>query len=68
MYAEGHKREKRQNCRSTCSMRCAISRGQISARSLGSEFSAAYLKLKTNEWNNYCRHLTQWERRHTLDC
>ena len=23
-----------------------------------------YLKLKHNEWNQYCRHLTQWERRH----
>jgi glutamine synthetase len=35
---------------------------------LGPEFSAAYVKLKTNEWNSYCRHLTQWERDTTLDC
>ncbi|MBV9509211.1 MAG: type III glutamate--ammonia ligase [Caulobacteraceae bacterium] len=28
----------------------------------------AYLKLKLNEWNDYCRHLTQWERETTLDC
>jgi glutamine synthetase len=35
---------------------------------LGDEVSAAYLKLKHNEWNHYCRHLTQWERDTTLDC
>jgi glutamine synthetase len=35
---------------------------------LGSETSAAYLKLKKAEWNDYCRHLTAWERDTTLDC
>ncbi len=34
---------------------------------LGSEFSAAYLKLKGDEWNNYASHFTQWERENTLD-
>ncbi len=34
---------------------------------LGDEFSAAYLKLKMNEWNDYASHLTQWERDNTLD-
>jgi glutamine synthetase len=34
---------------------------------LGDEFSAAYIKLKTNEWNSYCSHFTQWERENTLD-
>lgn len=28
----------------------------------------AYLKLKLGEWNDFCRHLTQWERDTTLDC
>jgi glutamine synthetase type III len=28
----------------------------------------AYLKLKHGEWNDYARHLTQWERDTTLDC
>ena len=28
----------------------------------------AFIKLKTDEWNDYARHLTQWERDHTLDC
>lgn len=31
-------------------------------------FVPSYLKLKTEEWNAYCRHLTQWERDMTLDC
>ena len=35
---------------------------------LGKEVSAGYLKLKYNDWNQYCRHLTQWERDTTLDC
>jgi glutamine synthetase len=33
---------------------------------LGDEFSAAYVKLKTNEWNSYASHFTQWERDNTL--
>jgi glutamine synthetase len=31
-------------------------------------FVPAYLKLKHGEWNDYARHLTQWERDTTLDC
>ncbi|MEQ1654024.1 MAG: type III glutamate--ammonia ligase [Hyphomicrobium sp.] len=34
---------------------------------LGEEFSAAYIKLKTTEWNSYTSHLTEWERDNTLD-
>ncbi len=34
---------------------------------LGDEFSAAYLKLKHQEWNAYASHFTQWERDNTLD-
>ena len=29
---------------------------------------SAYLKLKHMEWNDFARHLTQWERETTLDC
>jgi glutamine synthetase len=35
---------------------------------LGDEFSAAYIKLKMEDWNKYSRHLTQWERDNTMDC
>jgi len=37
-------------------------------KSLGKDFSEAYMKLKDNEWNKYSHHLTQWERDYTLDC
>jgi glutamine synthetase type III len=39
--------------------------------SLGAALGAlvpAYLKLKYAEWNEFSRHLTQWERQTTLDC
>ena len=35
---------------------------------LGAAFASAYLKLKTDDWNAYCRHLTEWERETMLDC
>ncbi len=34
---------------------------------LGNEFSDAYIKLKTQEWNSFITHFTQWERDNTLD-
>jgi glutamine synthetase len=34
---------------------------------LGSAFVDAYLKLRMAEWNDYMRHLTDWERERTLD-
>lgn len=34
---------------------------------MGTEFSAAFLKLKHKEWNDYASHFTQWERDNTLD-
>ena len=35
---------------------------------LGAECFDGFIKLKHNEWNQYSRHLTQWERDTTLDC
>jgi len=34
---------------------------------MGDEFSAAYLKLKQQEWNSFVSHFTQWEKDNTLD-
>ena len=31
-------------------------------------FGPAYVKLKMQDWNDYARHLTVWERETTLDC
>jgi glutamine synthetase len=36
--------------------------------SLGTDFVDAYRKLKMEEWNEYSRHLSLWERQSTLDC
>ena len=35
---------------------------------LGSAFVGSYAKLKHADWNDYARHLTEWERQTTLDC
>jgi glutamine synthetase len=35
--------------------------------SMGEEFSAAYLKLKHQEWSSFTAHFSQWEKDHTLD-
>jgi glutamine synthetase len=34
---------------------------------LGAEFSAAFIKLKEQEWNSYAAHFSTWERETTLD-
>jgi glutamine synthetase len=34
---------------------------------MGAEFSAAFLKLKMQEWNDFCNHFSSWERANTLD-
>ena len=34
---------------------------------MGNEFSAAYLKLKQQEWDSFTSHFTQWEKDNTLD-
>ncbi|MBH0239505.1 type III glutamate--ammonia ligase [Methylobrevis albus] len=35
---------------------------------LGAGFVGSYAKLKHQEWNSFCRFLTEWERQNTLDC
>lgn len=34
---------------------------------LGEAFSAAYIKLKQQEWDSYASHFSRWEMEHTLD-
>ena len=45
----------------------ALEGSKLLGDSLG-EYVPAYLKLKHEEWNDFSRHLTQWERETTLDC
>ncbi|MGV8986931.1 MAG: type III glutamate--ammonia ligase [Cypionkella sp.] len=34
---------------------------------MGEEFSSAFIKLKTKEWNSYASHFSAWEHENTLD-
>ena len=34
---------------------------------MGDEFSAAYMKMKHQEWNSFVSHFSNWERENTLD-
>ena len=69
MYAEGHKVTGRAEAAAQPPRRAARLRaGQGPARvARRGVLNAAYLKLKTQEWNSYASHFTQWERDHTLD-
>lgn len=69
MYAEGHKvkNAKRLPLNLLDALR-DLEKDSYLRGAIGNEAFDAYLKLKHNEWNQYCRHLTQWERDTTLDC
>ena len=68
MYAEGQKvRAKRLPLYLLDAIR-ALDRNKVLKQTLGEEFVSAYVKIKLDEWNDYSRHLTDWERTHTLDC
>ena len=45
----------------------ALDASEVMKEAFGS-FVGSFLKLKTEEWNAYSRHLTDWERDNTLDC
>jgi glutamine synthetase type III len=34
---------------------------------MGEEFSSSYIKMKTQEWNDFTSHFSQWEKDNTLD-
>jgi glutamine synthetase type III len=70
MYAEGHKapvgtRKLPLNLLDALRL---MDSSKLLRRELGAELVDSYVKLKTKEWEDYSRYLTQWERAHTLDC
>ncbi len=69
MYADGHKARgaKKLPLYLIDAIR-AFDKNKTLRAAMGDEFSEAYVKLKTDEWNRYSTHLTQWERDQTLDC
>ena len=69
MYAEGHKvRGAKKLPLYLIDAIRLFAKDKVLRAALGEEFSDAYIKLKTNDWNKYSQHLTQWERDTTLDC
>ena len=69
MYAEGHKvRGARKLPLNLLDAIRLFEKNKFFREAFGASFCDGYVKLKTNEWNQYCRHLTQWERDTTLDC
>jgi glutamine synthetase len=69
MYAEGDKAvaAKRLPLNLLDALR-ALERSPVLRDAFGEKALASYIKLKTDDWNAYSRHLTDWERQTTLDC
>ena len=68
MYAEGHKvRGAPKLPLNMLDALRAFDRDKGLKAALGEEFSAAYLKLKMQEWHSYVSHFSTWEKENTLD-
>ena len=68
MYAEGHKvRGAKKLPLNLLDALRELGKNRVLKEALGPSVDA-FIKLKTEEWNSYSRHLTQWERETTLDC
>lgn len=69
MYTEGHtvKGAKKLPLNLLDALR-ALEKDKTLGAAIGTEAVAAFIKLKTGEWNDFTRHLTDWERDNTLDC
>ena len=69
MYTDGHtvKGAKRLPLNLLDALR-ALGLSGVLRGGLGAPFIASYLKLRHADWNDYARHLTEWERQTTLDC
>ena len=69
MYTEGHKAGKVKKLPLNLLDALRLFDKAKSARDgFGDDFVESYLKLKHKEWDNYTKHLSNWEREYTLDC
>jgi glutamine synthetase len=68
MYTDGHtvKDAKRLPLNLLDALRALDANPTLKA-ALGESFVASYIKLKTGEWNEFTAHLSEWERKATLD-
>ncbi len=46
----------------------ALESSRVMREGLGEELLGSYVKLRRRQWDDFTRHLTTWEREHTLDC
>ncbi|MEE4187695.1 MAG: type III glutamate--ammonia ligase [Roseobacter sp.] len=68
MYAEGHKvRGAPKLPLNLLDALRAFDRDKGLKAALGEEFSAAFLKMKHQEWLDFCAHFSDWEKANTLD-
>ncbi|MGI9364018.1 MAG: type III glutamate--ammonia ligase [Rhizobiaceae bacterium] len=69
MYTEGHKARgaKKLPFNILDALRM-LEKDKVLCGAMGTEFSKAYVKLRTREWDQYSHQLTQWEHDTTLDC
>ena len=69
MYEEGHTIKSAKKLPATLldALRL-LEKNKDMAAALGEDFVASYIKLKMREWRDYTNHLSEWERRNTLDC
>lgn len=69
MYTEGHKVKgaKRLPLNLLDAVR-GLQKSSVLRASMGDEFVDGYAALRMEDWNNYMRELTQYERDSTLDC
>ena len=69
MYAEGHKvRGAKKLPLNLLDALRLFDKSKVLNEAFGREAVQSYVKLKMESWDDYCRHLTQWERDQTLDC
>jgi glutamine synthetase len=69
MYADGHTVEvARKLPLNLLDALRRLDESRMLKAALGEATIASYLKLRHADWNDYCRHLTDWERQTTLDC
>ena len=69
MYEEGRKIKSSKKLPATLldALRL-LDKSKILRDAMGDELVDSYLKLKMQEWRNYTSHLSDWERKISLDC
>lgn len=69
MYTEGHKvKNARQLPLNLLDALRNLKQSKVLSSAFNKDVIASYVKLKMEEWNEYNRHLSDWERQNTLDC